>query len=58
MFGDAVCILLLNNCTAHKINKKFIPSNVHVLFLPVNMTSKHQPADMGMIAALKVGHRV
>jgi len=40
-------------CRAHKINDL-----ITVFFLPPNLTNKHQPMDMGMIAALKVGYRV
>ena len=28
-----------------------------IVFLPPNVTNKHQPADMGMIASLKVGYK-
>lgn len=30
---------------------------IHLLFLPPNLTSKHQPMDMGIIAILKVGYK-
>ena len=58
MHGDVDCILLLDNCSAHKIDDETIPKRCHILFFPPNMTSNHQPADMGMIASLKVGYRV
>lgn len=55
--GSEPCILLLDNCSAHKIDFSTLPDWLHVIFLPPNMTSNHQPADMGMIACLKVGYR-
>ena len=55
------CLLLLDNCSAHKLTaeefKAYEDQKVYIHFLPPNLTSKHQPADMGMIAALKVGYR-
>ena len=55
------CILLLDNCSAHKLSdEKFVvleERNILVHFLPSNLTSKRQPADMGMIASLKVGYK-
>ena len=55
--GDVNAILLLDNCSAHKIDEKLLPRNLHILFLPHNVTNRHQPADMGMIAGLKVGYK-
>ena len=57
-FGNADCILILDNCPAHRVNTNILPKNLHVIFLPPNMTSNHQPADMGMIASLKVGYKI
>ena len=34
-----------------------IPTRLTIKFLLPNVTSRHQPADMGMIAALKVGYK-
>jgi hypothetical protein len=48
-FGDVRCILILDNCRAH---------TDLILSFPPNCTSFLQPADMGMIAALKVGYQV
>ena len=45
-----------DNCTAHKIDISKISSNITIKFLPPNVMSRHQPADMGMIAALKTGY--
>jgi hypothetical protein len=53
--GDAKAMLLLDDCTAHDINPSDIPGRLLIIFLPPNMTSVHQPADMGMITTLKVG---
>ena len=35
-----------------------LPKRLTVHFLSPNVTSVHQPADMGMIASLKVGYKV
>ena len=56
--GYVLCILLLDNCSAHMISKTSYPDLIMLYFLPPKVTSRHQPADMGMIAALKVGYRV
>ena len=39
------------------MNPNHIPDRLTVVYLPPNMTSNHQPADMGMIASLKVGYK-
>jgi len=58
-FGDVCCILLLDNCKAHTdLNKSRLPQKLVIPFFPPNCTSFMQPADMGMIAGLKVGYRV
>jgi DDE superfamily endonuclease/Tc5 transposase DNA-binding domain len=57
-FGVSHCILMLDNCPAHKIEEASVPSWCHIVFLPPNMTSNYQPADMGMIASLKIGYKV
>lgn len=55
------CCILLDNCPAHKLSNQEYADleqrNVYVKFLPPNFTSKRQPADMGMIASLKVGYK-
>jgi hypothetical protein len=57
--GDVSCILLLNNCTAHNIDKKLlISNNIHIVFFPPNKTNRHQPADMGIIRCIIVGYRM
>ena len=58
MFGHARALLILDNCSAHNIDLGKLPPHVKIMFLPPNMTSKHQPADMGMIASLNFGYKV
>ena len=55
--GDKHCVLILDNCSAHKVDDGCPPSLLHIVFLPPNVTNTHQTADMGMIANLKVGHK-
>ena len=55
--GHVNAILILDNCSAHKIDVSKISSRITIKFLPPNVTSRHQPADMGMIAALKTGYK-
>jgi len=56
--GEVQVVLLLDNCPAHVgIDPKKLPSLVKLIFFPPNLTSRHQPADMGIIAALKVGYK-
>jgi hypothetical protein len=58
-FGDVCCILVLGNCRAHTdLNKALYPNKVIILFFPPNCTSFLQPADMVMIAGMKVGNKV
>ena len=63
--GDVIAILILDNCTAHnglddpQVCKEYgLPAKLIVIFLPPNVTSRAQPADMCIIACLKVGYRV
>jgi len=55
--GHVNAILILDNCSAHKIDISKISSKITIKFLPPNVTSRHQPADMGMIASLKTGYK-
>ena len=50
--------LLIDNCSAHGTLEN-LPSlsNVEVIFLPPNTTSKLQPLDAGIIASLKLRYR-
>ena len=51
-------ILLLDNCPAHKVEViGFNGKYLHLVFLPPNLTSWHQPADMGIIQSLKTGYK-
>jgi hypothetical protein len=57
-FGNVKAILLLDNCLAHtNLEKSRLPEKLMIHFFPPNVTSRHQPADMGIIAAIKVGYR-
>lgn len=55
---DRKVALILDNCSAHGTMEK-LPyfANVTVIFLPPNSTSKVQPMDAGIIAAMKVKYR-
>ncbi len=59
--GDVKCLLLLDNCTALKdidqVENYIKPPNLTTVFFPPNLTSRHQPADMCLIAVLKVGYK-
>ena len=55
--GHVNAILILDNCSAHKIDISKISKKITIKFLPPNVTSRHQPTDMGMIAALKTGYK-
>ena len=50
-------VIILDNCSAHKIDMSKIPARLLIKFLPPNVTSQHQTADMGMIAAPKAGYK-
>ena len=54
--GDYDCVLLLNNCSTHKVDTAYLPSNLHFLFLPPNLTNTHKLVNMGIIESLKVGY--
>ena len=51
-------LLLVDNCSAHG-NIATLPdlSHVEVHFLPPNITSRFQPLDAGIIAAVKMGYK-
>jgi len=56
--GNVYCLLLLDNCPAHcGLDSNKLPKKLILLFFPPNCTSFLQPADMGMIACLKVGYK-
>jgi hypothetical protein len=57
--GDVWGILLLDNCSAHHgLNEDNLPRKLSIIFFPANLTNRHQPCDMGIIAGVKVGYRL
>ena len=50
-------LLLLDNVSSHTPDLKEKFSNIKVVFLPVNTTSKLQPLDAGIIKNFKVHYR-
>ncbi|KAH8029139.1 hypothetical protein HPB51_022955 [Rhipicephalus microplus] len=44
-------VLILDNCTAHNVERKL--TAVNLKFLPANSTAKSQPLDQGVIATIK-----
>ena len=50
-------LLLLDNCTSHKLDSNLILENVEVYFLLPNTTSKLQPMDSGIIMSFKKHYR-
>ena len=55
--GDVLAILILDNFSGHNIDFSQFSDCLIVIFLPPNVTSRSQHADMGMISALKVGYK-
>jgi hypothetical protein len=56
--GNVYCLLLLDNCPAPaNLDSNRIPDRLVIRFFPPNCTSFLQPADMGMIASLKLGYK-
>ena len=55
--GDVNALLIMENCSAHDICMSYLPPRLTINLLPTNVTSKHQPEDMGMIDALKFGYK-
>ena len=53
--GNVNAIITLDNFTAHDIKQFFLPTRLGIKFLPPKVPSCHKPADMGIIASLKVG---
>jgi hypothetical protein len=49
----------LDNFSGHKALSQAggLPDKLHIICLPADMASNHQPADMGIIAGLKVGYK-
>ena len=54
---NANCVIILDGCSAHNGTQEFIDAKgysfVHVIILPPNVTSRHQPMDQGVIAWTK-----
>ena len=48
--GMQTAFLIMDNVRSHNINP---PQDVKIVFLPENVTSKHQPLDQGIISAFK-----
>ncbi|CAB5387132.1 unnamed protein product [Rhizophagus irregularis] len=51
-YGSQCVLLLLDNCTSHKVENLALP-HVEIQFLPPNITSKIQPMDAGIIMSFK-----
>src|SRR4051794_31015611 len=51
-------LLLLDNAPSHNWDRTLSLDNVHVEFLPPNLTSHIQPMDAGIIANFKAKYRV
>ncbi|CAB5382754.1 unnamed protein product [Rhizophagus irregularis] len=54
--GDQRVLLLLDNCTSHKVENLALP-HVEIQFLPPNTTSKIQPINAGIIMSFKKHYR-
>ena len=54
--GGQRVLLLLDNCTSHKVENLSLP-HVEIHFLPPNTTSKIQPMDAGIIMSFKKHYR-
>ena len=57
-YGDIHCVLLLDYCSARKVDKVRLPHAHPIIFLPPNVTNIHQPVEMRMITSLKVGYKM
>ena len=57
MHGLVPVCLIVDNCSAHKVNAGALPQDLVLKFLSPIVTSKRQPADMGIIASFKVGYK-
>jgi hypothetical protein len=56
--GNVYCLLLLDNCPAHaNLDSNRNPDRLVIHFFSPNITSFLQPADMVMIASLKIGYK-
>jgi hypothetical protein len=53
-FGRSFCLITVPHT---ELDASLLPKMLRIIFFPPNLTSRHQPADMGMIASLKVGYK-
>ena len=53
-YVDIIAVLIMEHFSDNNINMYHLPPHLTTNFLPSNITSQNQPADMGMIVALKV----
>jgi hypothetical protein len=51
-------LLLDNTSVQTNLDLSVLPENLHMMYFPPNVTNTYQPADMGMIASLKVGYKL
>jgi len=49
--------MILDNFSGHKLDESVLPTYLKIIYLPPNLTSRHQPADMGMISTVKTGYK-
>jgi hypothetical protein len=57
--GNVPAILLLDNCSVQtNMDASLLPRNLEIEYFQENVTNTHQPADMGIIASLKVGYKL
>lgn len=52
-------VLLWDNHSSHSLDKEMLKQyrDIHIIFLPPNLTSHHQPLDAGIIAATKLRYK-
>ena len=59
--GSVNEMIFLEKCSAHTFSDKEkpkLPKQLFILFLPPNVTNKHQSADTSMISRIKVANKV
>ena len=57
--GNKKALLILDNCTAHKDLETIchLPDKLKIVFFPPSSASFLQPADMGMVATIKMKYK-
>jgi hypothetical protein len=56
--GDVPALLLFDPCSAHQIDETKLPSpKLIIKFLPARTGYRHQPLDMGVLSAIRVGYK-